>query len=116
MTFLVPTASIGKCHSGDESAREGSHGGVSWGWLVYRLEEKRRSRQHGRGREGRTAWEFLIFPSSFRPPKLCSASGFPKGLGETDSERRVRTVRGDRKAISSTSSSAWASKLPRWQP
>lgn len=51
MTFLVPTASIGKCHSGDESAREGSHGGVSWEWLVYRLEEKR-SRQHGRGREG----------------------------------------------------------------
>lgn len=41
MTFLVPTASIGKCHSGDESAREGSHGGVSWEWLVYRLEEKR---------------------------------------------------------------------------
>lgn len=42
------------------------------------------------GREGRTAWEILIFPSSFRPPKLCSASGFPKGLGETDSERRGR--------------------------
>lgn len=105
MTFLVPTASMAKCLSGDESAREGSHGGVSRGWLVYRLEEKRGSRQHEGGRD---SLGIPDLPLLLQTPKAVFSLRLPqRSSGAVE-------VRRDGKGASSTYSSTWALEVPMW--
>lgn len=73
VTFLVPTASMTKCRSGDESAREGSYGGVSWGWLVCR----RRRGGAGSTREGSLGIPDLPL-LLLQTPKAVLSLGFPQ--------------------------------------